>query len=159
MDKTSLKILLATTLLVAGSGMAMAKGGDRAALSFEELDVDGSGEITTEDFQQLREARFAEMDANGDGSVTIEEFTAAQAARASERATDTFERLDADGDGLLSRDVLENRGRGDRMGTRMLTRFDTDNSGGLSAEEFDEARARISERRKGAQRGNGRNRN
>ncbi len=159
MDRATFKILLATTLIVAGTGAAMAKGGDRQPASFEELDADGSGEITTEDFAVLRENNFAEIDADGDGAVTQDEFTAAMADRAASRAAATFNRLDADGDGILSRDVLENRGRGDRRGERMLNRFDSDNSGGLSADEFDEARARIAERRKGDKRGSGRNRN
>jgi len=53
----------------------------------------------------LRENNFAEIDADGDGAVTQDEFTAAMADRAASRAAATFNRLDADGDGILSRDA------------------------------------------------------
>ncbi|MCG6882965.1 MAG: calcium-binding protein [Silicimonas sp.] len=145
MEKNTLKILLATTLIAVGAGTAIAQDRGGPRMSFEELDVDGSGEITAEDLTALRDNRFSDLDANGDGSVNLDEFKAAQVARAEERATEMFERLDADGDGVLSRDVLE-RGRGDARGIRMIERFDADNSGGVSAEEFEEARAMMRER-------------
>ena len=159
MEKNTMKILLASTLIVLGAGTAMAqgmRGGD--APSFEELDVDGSGEITVEDLTALRDNRFAEIDTNGDGSISKDEFIAHQASRSEERATAMFDRLDADGDGTLSRDVIENGRRGG-MGERMLNRLDADNSGGISAEEFEEAKARMGERRKGGERGFGKHRN
>lgn len=158
MEKNTVKILLASTLIVLGAGVAMAQGqrGGEGP-SFEELDVDGSGEITLEDLTTLRENRFAEIDTNGDGSVSKDEFIAHQAARSEERATAMFDRLDADGDGTLSRDVLEGR-RGGGMGERMINRLDADDSGGISAEEFEEAKARMGERRKGGERGFGKRR-
>lgn len=148
MEKNTTKILLASTLIVLGAGVAFAqdRGGERP--SFETLDVDGSGEITAEDLAALRDQRFAELDTNGDGTVSQDEFVAAQAARTEERAAQMFERLDADGDGTLSRDVIENGRRGG-FGERMLSRLDGDDSGGISAEEFEEARARFQDRRQG----------
>ncbi|MEM7718234.1 MAG: EF-hand domain-containing protein [Pseudomonadota bacterium] len=148
MDKNTMKILLASTLVVLGAGVAYAQDRGEERPSFETLDVDGSGEITTEDLTTLRDQRFAEIDGNGDGSISQDEFIAAQAARTEERATRMFDRLDADGDGTLSRDVIENGRRGD-FGERMLTRLDADNSGGISAEEFEEAQARFQDRRRG----------
>jgi len=59
-----------------------------------------------------------------------------------------FSRLDADGDGKLSRDVLESRlGGGGAMAERMLARLDTDGSGGVSKDEFDAAMKRLAEMR------------
>lgn len=158
MDKNTVKILLATTLIAVSAGYATAqeRGGDR--MSFEELDVDGSGEITAEDLTALRDNRFAELDTNGDGSISQEEFVAGAQARSDERAARMFERLDRDGDGSLSRDVIENQRRGGG-GERMISRFDEDNSGGISAEEFEEARNMMQERRKGGDRGHGKRRN
>ncbi len=156
MEKSTLKIVVAATLILAGTGVAVAKshsGEGRAALNFETLDADGSGEITTEDLTALRDARFAEMDANGDGSVNEEEFTAVAVAHAAEQAAARFARLDADGDGALSRDVLEQR-RGRGISERMISRFDVDNSGGVSAEEFEAAKERMAERG-GKRRGHG----
>ena len=161
MDNATLRILLASLAITAGVGVAEARerGHGGEGMTFEQLDVDGSGEITTEDLDAFKSQRFAELDANGDGSVDLEEFTAHAQARAGERAAEMFARLDADGDGSLSRDVLESRmGRG--PGERMISRFDTDDSGGVSAEEFEAAREKMAERRdkfrKGEDRGWGR---
>lgn len=158
MDKNTMKILLASTMVLLGAGVATAQGQRGESMNFETLDVDGSGEITTEDLTALRDNRFAELDSNGDGVVSQEEFVAAQVARSTERATEMFERLDADGDGTLSRDVIENGRRGG-MGERMISRFDEDESGGISAEEFEEAQARFGERRKGGRGDHGKRRN
>ena len=148
MDNSTMKILAAALAITAGAGVAQAQergpmGGD---MNFETLDVDGSGEITVEDFEAMGAQRFAEFDADGDGSVTAEEFTAHAQARAAGRAAEMFARLDADGDGLLSRDTLEGR-MGRTPGERMLSRFDADNSGGVSAEELETAKERFAERR------------
>lgn len=158
MTNATFRILLAGSLIALGAGVAVAheRGGER--MSFESLDADGSGEITTEDLATLADNRFGEFDTNGDGSVSREEFLAVHAARAEERAGEMFERLDADGDGALSRDVLEMRRGGGQRGARMIERFDTDGSGGVSAEEFDEARAHMREHR-GEGRGFGKHRN
>lgn len=158
MDKNTMKILLASALIVAGTGVAMAQGQKGQGMTFDQLDVDGSGEITVEDLTALRDDRFAALDTDGDGTVTKEEFLASERIQSEERAERMFERLDADGDGALSRDVIEGRQRGGG-GERMISRFDEDNSGGISAEEFEEARAKMGERRKGGERGFGKRRN
>ncbi|MGR3511443.1 MAG: EF-hand domain-containing protein [Paracoccaceae bacterium] len=157
MDKNTMKILLASTMIVLGAGVATAQE-QRDGMSFDTLDVDGSGEITAEDLTALRDNRFAELDTNGDGTISQDEFVAGQAARAEDRAARMFERLDADGDGTLSRDVIESGRRGG-MGERMISRFDEDSSGGISAEEFEEAQARFQERRKGGRGEHGKRRN
>ena len=158
MEKNTTKILLASVLIVAGASVAMAQGPRGEAMTFEQLDVDGSGEITAEDLTTLRNDRFAALDSDGDGAVSKDEFLAAQRLQAEDRAERMFDRLDADGDGVLSRDVIEGRQRGGG-GDRMISRFDEDNSGGISAEEFEEARAKIGERRKGGERGFGKRHN
>ncbi len=158
MDKNTMKILLASTLVVLGTGVAMAQERGGGMPTFEELDVDGSGEITTEDLSTLRDNRFAEIDANKDGGVSKEEFLAHAASRSEARASRMFDRLDADGDGILSRDVIESRGRGGD-GSRMIERFDADNSGGIDAEEFEEAKARIGDRIRDRRRGDDHRRN
>ena len=158
MEKSTIKIVAASLLVLAGTGLAYAKGPghEGARMSFEEIDADGSGEITAEDLAALADARFAEMDADGDGSVSQDEFMAAASARAAERAARMFERMDADGDGALSRDALEARGRRG-PGERMIARLDADGSGGVSAEEFDEGMAKFAKRRHGRRGGHGDN--
>lgn len=148
MNKTNVKLGLTVLMIAAGVGVAHAQErGDRGQMTFESLDVDGSGEITSEDIDALRAERFAEFDADGDGSVSEAEFVAHAEARAAERAAQMFARLDADGDGTLSRDVLESRGGRSGLSDRMISRADTDNSGGVSAEEFEAAKARMAEHR------------
>ena len=141
-------LTLTTAALIAALGATQLVAQERGErMDFATLDADGSGEITVEDLDALRDNRFADIDTNGDGSVTEAEFVAHAEAKARDRAAQMFDRLDADGDGALSRDVLESRsGRGgDRM-ERMLSRVDTDNSGGVSEEEFEVAKERLANR-------------
>lgn len=155
MNNSMLKIMIASLAVAVGTGAAYAqdRGHRGEGMTFETLDADGSGEITLEDIEALKVQRFAEFDANGDGSVTADEFSAHAQARAAERAAEMFARLDADGDGSLSRDVLEGR-MGQAPGERLLTRLDADKSGGVSAEEFEAAKAKFAEHR--GMRGEGR---
>ena len=151
---TNLKLLAMIGAVGLGAGVAEAQDhrGPGPRMDFATLDADGSGEIDASDLEALRQARFAEIDTNGDGKVTQEEFVAHAAARSSERAAEMFARLDADGDGSLSRDALESRGRGN-MGERLIQRADADGSGGVSQEEFDAAMERFAERRGGGKHG------
>jgi Ca2+-binding EF-hand superfamily protein len=147
--KTIMTIGALALLMTTGAALARDHG---ERMDFATLDADGSGEITAEDFALLQDQRFGEVDADGDGQVSRAEFLAHAAARAGERAGEMFDRMDADGDGVLSEDAIAARMGGGRRGggmTRMLERFDTDNSGGISAEEFEAAQARHAERRGG----------
>lgn len=149
MVTTNVRIALTVLMIGAGLGVANAQERwERPQMTFEALDIDGSGEITAEDIEALRAERFAAVDTNGDGSISEAEFIAQAEARAAERAAAMFARLDADGDGALSRDVLERRG-GPRISERMISRADTDKSGGVSAEEFEAAHERMAEHRGG----------
>ncbi len=155
MDHANLRIAVAILAIMAGTGAAIAQAEDRdrrGLPDFEALDVDGSGEIDAADLDTLRANRFAKIDTNGDGQVDRTEFMEHTASQASERAERMFDRLDADGDGVLSRDVLEGRsGRG--LGERMISRADADNSGGVSAEEFEAIKERMADGRRGGGRG------
>ena len=153
------KTLLIVSALVALNGvatvaMADGRGQMRAGLDFETLDTNGDGSITASDLEAAGDARFAELDADGNGQVSEEEFVARSMALAAERAATMFERLDADGDGALSRDVLEARsGRGSGMAERMIQRADADGDGAVSQEEFDAFGAQMADRRGGPGKG------
>jgi len=143
-----LKIIAGTLAITAGTSLAYAQGGrgpeGHAPMTFETMDVDGSGEIDTTDLDAMRSERFATLDADGDGAVTEEEFVAQAQRDSAERASQMFARMDADGDGVLSRDALEGRG-GRGMPGRFLMRADADGSGGVSAEEFEAFKSRMAE--------------
>lgn len=160
---TSTAKILAVFMIGMGATAAMAAGAGgegRERPTFEAMDSDGDGEITAADLEARRVARFAEIDSNGDGGVSEAEFVEHAQSRAQERAAAMFARLDADGDGVLSQDVLENRGRGGNP-ERMISRLDTDESGGVNAEEFEAGMERFAERRHngGKKRGGGFGRN
>ncbi|MDH4124658.1 MAG: hypothetical protein OEW64_09660 [Gammaproteobacteria bacterium] len=88
-------------------------------------------------------------DTDGDGFVSKAELQAVHNARFDEH----FARLDKDADGLLSKEELDHGPRGERHGMahgdrqrgeqgrpgpqEMLTRLDTDGSGGLSRTELE----------------------
>ena len=146
--------ILAASLIATGTGAAIALETAKGRMTFEQLDVDGSGEITPEDLEMLPDARFAEIDADGSGDIDEAEFVAAAQARAGAAAARMFARLDADGDGVLSQDALAARGHhGGRL--RGIMRLDSDDSGGVSAEEFEAGMERFSRRHRGHRRGNG----
>ena len=155
------KTLVIVSVLVALNGaatvaMADNRGQMRAPMDFGTLDTDGDGSLTAGDFEAARAARFADLDTDGNGQVSEAEFVAHAEAQAAERAANMFARLDADGDGALSRDALEARqGRGGDMVQRLLNRADTDGDGAVSAEEFEAFQEAMAERR-GGMRGKGR---
>ena len=146
--------LFAFVVLTGAAGALHAQGPDgpgRERASFGMFDTNGDGQITQAEVDVLRQARFAELDANGDNQVSRDEFLAHSAARSGERAGRMFDRLDADGDGLLSRDMAEQR----IPGREIVARFDTDGDGAVSETEFDEMRERMAARHGGKGRHDG----
>ncbi len=153
--KTTTKLTMAAALaaMVAGSAVYAAggqgRGGPRGMqIEFSQLDADGDGLVTQAELEAHRSARFTEIDADGNGEVSLEEFQSHAQARSSERAAEMFARLDADGDGVLSRDVLEAQG-GRRGGGALLERIDSDGDGAISEAEFEAMKERLAERRGG----------
>ncbi len=126
--------LLATT---AGAAFAQdtASREDRRAAMFAELDTNGDGTVSAEEFE-ARADRFARADTNGDGLLTAAEIAAAGEERAAQRAERMIARLDSNGDGALSEDEISSR----RDPARMFERLDANDDGTVSAEEFAEAR-------------------
>lgn len=141
MNSSNTRILLASLLIVAGTGAAHAHA-DGNRPDFATLDTDGSGEITEDDLATLRYNRFNEMDADGNGSIDEAEFMAGAKAKSEERAAKMFARLDADGDGQLNQDTLANAGKRG-FHAQMIERFDADGSGGISEEEFADLKKRM----------------
>lgn len=136
-------LVLVTGVAVGGSA-ALAKPGFGPRPSFEELDADGSGEISAEEMQMARTRHFESADTDGDGMLSLEEMQAQGRKRADDRAAKMIEQFDKNGDSALSADELPKP----RRSGQMFERLDTDGSGGISAEEFAEARDRMMEHRK-----------
>ena len=88
-------------------------GAPRMAEHFADLDADGDGRITRdemraahakfrEDMRARGEERYQSADKNGDGSIDL-----AEAQQGMPRAAEHFNEIDADGNGLLSREELQ----------------------------------------------------
>lgn len=138
--KTTILMMAIATGAVMSSGAAEAQRGQ--PMVFEELDLNGDGQITLEEMQNQRDVRFHAADTNGDGALSEAEMLAAAEGRAQDRATRMIERmldrLDANDDGLIQQSEMPERD-GDRMSKR-FERVDADGDGAISAEEFEEVR-------------------
>ena len=169
MKTTFLVAAIAAGITLAASAHAREGQGPRMEMpAFEDLDLNNDGEVTAEEIQgamqALGAARFAEADTNGDGALSSEEMVAraegAQQERMARRIAERIEKADTNGDGLLQADEMaalaEDR-RGGRGPDRMFNRFDADENGSLSADEFAEAQTRMEnrgDRGHGGRRGN-----
>ena len=127
-------------LLTAGVGLAgvtavAAQGpSDRSGARFDRRDANGDGELTLEEMTAKQTAMIEEADTDGNGALSKAEMRAFREAKRAERnpdknddgvidrtefinaAQDRFDRLDRDGDGVLSED--ERPGKKGRRGRR-----------------------------------------
>lgn len=131
---------------VVTAGVVYAQPGGRGGplSAFEEMDVNGDGQVTQEEMQAHRQARFAQIDTNGDGALSLDELTANGVSKAADRASRMLERFDANGDGVLSAEELPQQ----RRGGKMFERADANGDGMLSAEEYAEVSEKMHKRGK-----------
>lgn len=110
------------------------------------LDTDKDGKISKAELEAHHAARLAEVDANNDGKLSAEELASMQikamTERANQMAARMVERLDTDGDGLLSAAELVTP----PMPDRMFDRIDANGDGFIDQAEIDAARAWMQER-------------
>ena len=138
------KILLSSTIVIGlaafGASLANAEGGPRGGHrpSFEQMDANGDGVLTMEEFQQQGQARFAENDTNGDGMLDVDELTAAANRERDRMIARMIERKDTDGDGMLSLEEMQPRDPG-----RFFGKADTDGNGEITLEEWQAAQAHM----------------
>jgi hypothetical protein len=102
---------------------ATSAGAERSGEWFDKLDLNKDGYVTSDETRQARETRhgdmkakmeerFKEADVNSDGQLSLDEVQSKMP-----RLADHFTTLDADKNGLLSKDELKN-GHGGLHGKR-----------------------------------------
>lgn len=132
-------LVIAALVATSAASSVMAQDGamsaDRRAQMFSQLDANGDGTVSAEEFANPP-SRFEIADANDDGVLTADELAAMGQQRAEQRVARMIERFDANEDGALSEDEFNAR----RGASRMFDRLDADNDGAISAEEFAELR-------------------
>jgi Ca2+-binding EF-hand superfamily protein len=163
-----LAAIVGAVLCAAWAGMADAQPGPggpdgrRPTMSFKDLDANGDGRLTAEEFSaeqnQLIERRFGRLDRNNDKVLSPEEFEAARTAfenRARRHLGDEsqrqglpgmphFDEVDVNGDDEVSLDEFSKAQQVSM--SRRFGHMDENDDGALSELEFDEARARFRER-------------
>ncbi len=136
--------IVLSAVAITGTSALAAGPKDREPVSFQELDANADGQITKEEMQAHRAQRFTKADTDGDGQVSLEEMQAAAQQKANDKVAKMFEKHDANGDGVLSTDELPKPRRADKM----FDRIDADSSGGISEQEFADAKDRMGKHHK-----------
>ena len=147
------KLILSSTLaglLVVSAGVAVAAKGPAGGPPspdhmFEMLDLNKDGEITREEAESAREARFQAADTNGDGLLSRDEMTAAREARSAERQERRFVKLDTNEDGFLSPEEIAAGPHGERR-EGMFDRADENGDGKITREEAEAMHQKMQER-------------
>jgi len=136
--KTSTRIALAF-LALASVGATAAYANDeqhgrhdpRAAMRFDRLDADQSGDITFEEFSAAMKSRIGEADKDGDGQMTVGEIASEiERLRAERMAKRIVERFDTDGDGMLTAAEIVSRQK------KMFALLDRNDDGKVEKQEM-----------------------
>ncbi|NRG19463.1 EF-hand domain-containing protein [Rhizobiales bacterium] len=93
---------------------------------FEELDTDGDGTISREEFTAETAERFSSADKDNNGSITLEEFETVWLDRADRRMVRAFQHFDRDGDLKISKEEAG------RVFGSLVARMDRNGDGALS---------------------------
>lgn len=104
-------------------------GGDLMTGLFEAIDTDGDGAVTQREIDAYRDARVGAVDTSGDGALDIGEFDTLYRELTRPRMVDAFQRLDADGDGSVTTEELD-----ERFGS-IVERLDRNGDGALGIED------------------------
>lgn len=109
--------------------------------NFNELDKNGDGKVSKEEFRAFLDNQFSEMKKDKDGNVTVESYTVYMAAR--------FKSLDKNNDGVITPDEYETANidankdgkvtldEWNALVVRRIKITDTDNDGKITPKEYD----------------------
>ncbi|MEO0510079.1 MAG: hypothetical protein AAF065_09500 [Verrucomicrobiota bacterium] len=101
-------------------------GADKLVDNFNEIDTDGSSDLTKEELREHYKSRMEDrraqrqsIDADGNGAISYDEAVDAGA----DKLVDNFERIDGNGDGELDREELQTLRK--KMGQRRQSASDS----------------------------------
>lgn len=97
---------------------------------FDRFDLDKDGKVTVAEIDKSRADSLAKFDANGDGVLQLEEYQALWMERMRSRMVDSFQRLDDDGDGKVTDDEMK------APMTRITRFLDRDADGVINREDL-----------------------
>jgi Ca2+-binding EF-hand superfamily protein len=127
----------------------MGKEGAAGGMFFKDMDKNGDGVISKQEFDAFHAAHFKEMDANHDGKITREEMDAAHKKmmdKCDVRHDSRFDEVDINHDGALSKDEAE-------IGMPMLFKhfdeIDTNKDGKITKEELNDYMQKMHEKMHG----------
>jgi hypothetical protein len=99
MKKTMLALAITLAATATHANAFGGRGGPGRPPSIEDLDADGDGALSAEEFAAPALEHFDEMDVDDDGVVSSDEFVL--------RAQERFEEIDADGNGVVTEEELQ----------------------------------------------------
>ncbi len=124
-------------LMVSGCGFGHRGGhghhGKHGGMMFSimsEVDADGSGSVSQAEVDAYRAAKVRAADGSRDGNLTLDEFETLFAELVRERMVDAFQRLDDDGNGVITGAEMD-----ERFGD-IVAHMDRDDDGELSRKDF-----------------------
>ncbi len=139
MNKTVAVLSTVSLIAFAGAGLAASYGpdGDKRFPEFSELDLNGDNQISKDEMTAHAKRRFDGADQNSDGMLSAAEIAAERAKASERRITKMIEKMDANKDGQVSFEEIQN-GRKNRKQEKMFNKLDDNGDGFISAEEFAE---------------------
>ena len=104
--------------------------GEHAQRMFDRFDADKDGKVTAAEMDKARADSITRFDANGDGVLQLEEYRGLWLEHMNRRMVDGFQRLDDDGDGKVSDAEMK------APMTRMSRFMDRDGDGVITRDEL-----------------------